>query len=151
MIKSTCRKERAGRLIAKLRNSDSFDHEELARTAWPLAVGKKIAARTAVAGLVRGRLIVAAEDGVLQEQLYSMRGHILKNLRDIFGADIVVDLEFRPMIPKFAPQRALQPSSVSPTISDDADAIADPLLRRNYKASRGRASRDQASRGKASA
>lgn len=133
--------ERAGRLISKPRDSDPFgSREELARKIWPTAVGKKIAAHTAAVALVRTKLIVEVEDPIWQRQLNTLRGPILKNLQDALGAETVDDLEFRPMIPKRTPQRAETPNSKPATSTDDADAIADPVLRRIYKVSRKKAS-----------
>ncbi len=124
--------ERAARLIGKMnRAREVFTPEELARAAWAQAVGKKIASNTAVTGLVRNRLIVEVRDMVWQRQLNPLRTHILKNLADILGPGIVTDLELRPMAPRRMPQRAETPRQIPST--DEAEAIADPQLRRMYR------------------
>jgi hypothetical protein len=131
--------ERAGRLIGKLnRDCQVMTNEELARAVWPQAVGKKIAAHTAVDRLVRKCLVVEVRDMVWQRQLNTLRGQILKNLCGVVGAGIVEDLELRPMTPKRMPQRAETPRRDS-ALPDEADAIADPHLRRMYKISRKKA------------
>jgi Dna[CI] antecedent, DciA len=133
--------ERAGRLIARFRNSDALGTpEDLACKVWPVAVGKRIAAHTAAVALVRTKLVVEVEDSIWQRQLYTLRGFILKNLQDALGADTVDDLEFRPMIPRRMPQRAEAPAAESEARRDEADAIADPVLRHIYRASRKKAS-----------
>jgi predicted nucleic acid-binding Zn ribbon protein len=133
--------ERAGRLIGRLNGARQvMTNEELARAAWPLAVGKKIASHTAAAALVRTCLVVEVQDIVWQKQLYTLRGQILKNLVDIVGKDVITDLELRPMTPKRQPQRS-ESARPQPALSlDEADAIADPVLRRNYRVSRRKAS-----------
>ena len=131
--------ERAGRLIGKLnRDCQVMTNEELARSAWPQAVGKKIAACTAVDRLVRKCLVVQVQDMVWQRQLNTLRGQVLKNLCSVVGDGIIEDLELRPMTPKRMPQRAATPRNES-AIPDEADAIADPQLRRVYKLSRKKA------------
>ena len=52
--------ERASRFLGKL--TGPIDMDDLARAAWPLAVGKKVATRTRPARMVRTRLIVEVED-----------------------------------------------------------------------------------------
>ena len=64
--------ERAGRVLGKLKLAkQSVSDEELARSAWPAAVGKKIALRTQAVTLVRTRLVVEVEDAVWQRQLWA--------------------------------------------------------------------------------
>lgn len=131
--------ERAARLIGKLnRNRRLLTDEELACAAWPQAVGKKVAACTEAKALVRGRLIVEVRDMVWQKQLNALSGQILRNLGEILGPGLVCDIALRPMSgPKRLPQRA---ETARPAESrDEADTIADPVLRRNYKISRHKA------------
>jgi predicted nucleic acid-binding Zn ribbon protein len=141
MLKSgvTNRMERAGRLISKLnRNRQLMTDEELACAAWALAVGKKIAMCTRAKALVRGRLVVEVQDMVWQRQLNTLTGQILKNLAEILGAGIVGDIALRPMsAPKKEAQRAM--SARVGASADEADGIADPVLRRNYRISRNKA------------
>ncbi len=133
--------ERAGRLLGKLRiPAGCVSPEELARAAWPSAVGKKIAARSNPVSLVRGCLLVEVEDTLWQRQLTTMRSQIVQRMRDVAGTDIVKDIAFRPMMPKRTPQRA---EIVRQTIAiggDDADLIADPIFRSVYIRSRKKAS-----------
>jgi predicted nucleic acid-binding Zn ribbon protein len=126
--------ERASKLIGGLRlPSDTISVEELACAAWPQAVGKKIAGHTRAARMVRSRLIVEVEDNVWQRQLFSLSRHILGNLEKHLGPGVVDDLEFRIVPRRREPQRAEQ--SV-PALLDEAENIADPVLRDIYKASR---------------
>jgi predicted nucleic acid-binding Zn ribbon protein len=130
----------ASKLIRGLRlPADAITAEELARAAWPEAVGKKVAGHTRAARMVRTRLIVEVEDRVWQRQLFSLSRQILANLEKQIGPGVVEDLEFRVFsgLPeRRGPQRAV--SSVAAP-SDDADSIGDPVLRGIYKASRRRA------------
>jgi len=128
--------ERASRVIGKL--TGQIDIDDLARTAWPLAVGKKIAARTRPARMVRTRLIIEVEDQVWKTQLLALSGQILRNLERHLGPAIVDDLEFRVMPPRRDAQRA----EVSyPSLAfDEANEISDPVMRRLYKSARKRAS-----------
>ena len=132
--------ERAGRLIGKLKlPANSVSPEQLAQAAWPVAVGKKIAAHSAAVSLVRGRLLVEVEDAVWQRQLTTMSVHIIRRLQEVAGAHVVTDVAFRPMIPRRMPQRADTSRADFSLMSDDADSIVDPILRRVYKASRKKA------------
>ena len=133
--------ERAGRLIGKLnRNRQLMTEEELARAAWAPAVGKKIASYTEAKSLVRGCLLVEVQDMVWQRQLNALSRQILKNLTDVIGPGIVEDISFRPMnAPKRMPQRATTAVREAARPADEADGIADPVLRRNYKISRNKA------------
>ncbi len=128
--------ERASRFLGKL--TGPIDVDDLARAAWPLAVGKKVAARTRPARMVRTRLIVEVEDLVWKKQLFTLTRQILTNLERHLGQGIVEDLEFRVMPPRREPRRAevAQPAIASP---DEADQIADPVMRNMYKLARKRA------------
>ena len=130
--------ERASKLIRGLRLSgEVISAEELACAAWPDAVGKKVAAHTRAAKLVRNRLVVEVEDATWQRQLFSLSYQILRNLERTLGTDFVSDLEFRIVPRRREPQRALE--AVPALFADDADAIADPVMRGIYKASRKKA------------
>jgi hypothetical protein len=129
--------ERASKLIRGLRlPGDVISPEELACAAWPQAVGKKIAANTRAVRMVRARLIVEVEDKVWQRQLFTLSRHILGNLERSLGYSLVEDLEFRIVPRRREPQRAAAPV---PALMDEADSIADPVLRDIYKASRKKA------------
>src|SRR5438874_12383013 len=131
--------DQASRIIAQWTGvSDVITHERIACTAWKKAVGKRIAAYTRALKLVRSTLVVEVEDDIWRKNLWSLRYQILRNLEKAIGPEIVSDLEFRVMPQRLGPQRAghevdahlpLQPV-------DEADRIADPGLRRIYKAAR---------------
>jgi len=129
--------QRASSLIRQLRLSgEMITAEEMARAAWGEAVGKRIAGHTRAAKLVRTRLVVEVEDATWQRQLFSLSSHILRNLDNALGPGLVDDLEFR-IVPRRR-EAAIARASV-PGLFDDADAIADPVLRDLYKLSRKKA------------
>jgi hypothetical protein len=127
--------ERASRFIGKL--TGPIDVDQLACAAWPMAVGKKVAAHTRATRMVRNRLIVEVSDVIWRKQLLTLSAQILTNLERHLGQGIVEDLEFRVMPPRRDAQRAAvaQPSLAS----DEADEIADPVMRHMYKMSRKKA------------
>ena len=129
--------ERAANSLAKMKFSAKMSAEELARAAWPAAVGKRIAARASVAGLVRDRLVVEVEDAVWQKQLFHLRYQILRKVAEIIGDEIVRDIEFRIATPRRPPQIAASLSESR--ASDEADGIKDPVLRTLYKEARKKA------------
>ncbi|HVN04738.1 MAG TPA: DUF721 domain-containing protein [Bryobacteraceae bacterium] len=131
--------ERASRFLGKLTCSGGpIEIDDLARAAWPLAVGKKVAARTRPARMVRTRLIVEVEDAVWKKQLFTLSRQILANLERHLGHGAVEDLEFRIIPGRREPQRAevAQPALAA---LDEADEIADPVLRKIYKSARKKA------------
>lgn len=127
--------ERASSFVRRL-SRGIITPEEMALAAWPDAVGKRIAGHTRAAKLVRTRLVVEVEDATWQRNLFSLSRHILHNLEKALGPGLVDDLEFRILPRRREPVVAR--SSV-PTLLDDADAIADPVLRDLYKLSRKKA------------
>jgi len=130
--------ERASRLIRSLRLPPTMiSSEEIACACWPQAVGKKVAAHTRAVRMVRSRLIVEVEDAVWQRQLFGLSRQILRNLEMNLGAGVVEDVEFRVVPRKREPERARR---AAPGLSgDEADAIADPVLRSIYRSSRKKA------------
>ena len=127
--------ERAGRVLGKLKlTKNTVTDEEMARSAWSAAVGKKIALRTQVVGLVRDRLVVEVEDAVWQRQLFTLRQQILGRLEQVLGRQIAKELQFRIAVPRIQPARAQVICS-----ADEADEIRDPVFRLVYKAARKRA------------
>jgi len=135
--------ERASRLLGKLTAAGGpIDLDEVARRAWPVAVGKKIAARARAARMVRTRLIVEVEDGAWQKQLFALSSQILSNLERRLGPGVVQDLEFRVMPLRRDMQRAevAQPGLLAASAAgDEADAIEDPGMRRMYRIARKKA------------
>lgn len=130
--------ERAGKSLAKLKLPDAISPDDLARAAWPAAVGKRISVHAAPKALVRGSLIVEVEDGIWQKQLFSLRFQILAKLQEVVGAGIITDVEFRIATPRRPPQPAFNLNEAKPL--DEADRIADPGLRMIYKQARKKAS-----------
>ncbi len=127
--------ERASKVIrGRAFAGESVSAESLAAAVWLDAVGKKIAAHTRVAKMVRTRLVVEVEDRIWQRQLFALVPHILNNLARSLGNGLVEELEFRVVPRKLEPQRATQP--VSAPVPDEADGIADPVLRGLYRVSR---------------
>ena len=130
--------ERASKLIRGLGlPGDTITPEELVCTAWPQAVGHKVATHTRAAKLVRDRLVVEVEDATWQRQLWALRPQILRNLEKSVGAGLVEDLEFRVVPRRREPQRAVAATPI--LLFDEASRIEAPVLRNLYKASRKRA------------
>jgi len=130
--------ERLSKLIRGMRlPGEVITESDLACAAWPGAVGRRIAAHTRAAKLVRKRLVVEVEDRIWQRQLFALSYQIVRNLARQLGPAMVEDLEFRVVPRRREPQRAEQ--SVPAMIADEADSIADPVLRGLYKASRTKA------------
>ena len=133
--------ERASRVIRQLSLSgEIITPEQMALAVWADAVGKKIAAHTRAAKLVRKRLVVEVEDITWQRQLFALTHFIVRNLAKDLGPGMVEDVEFRVVPRRRGPDRALSATpDAAPLFADDADAIADPLLRDIYKLSRKKA------------
>jgi predicted nucleic acid-binding Zn ribbon protein len=128
--------ERAARLFGKMKLPAAvLSREEMMRAVWPAAVGKKIAAHTRAAAVAGSRLIVDVEDAVWQKQLNTLRGQIISSLNAALGAIVVTDLDFRLAVPRRPPQIEQRVA----TSHDDAERIADPVLRRLYRSSRKKA------------
>lgn len=129
----------AGRIIAGMKGAAAVTSpERIACGAWKRAVGKRLALRTTPLKLVRDRLVVEVEDEIWRDTLWKLRFQILRNIEKEIGTEIVSDLEFRIAPPRREAQReggTVLPALVSP---DEADAIADPGLRRVYRNSRRR-------------
>jgi predicted nucleic acid-binding Zn ribbon protein len=127
--------ERASRVLGKLSlPQGTVTPEAVVCAAWASAVGKRIAAHARAAKLVRAHLIVEVEDLIWQRQLFVLREQIRRRIDESVGPGVVKDIEFRVMLPRIGPQRAQRASAGA----DDADGIADPVLRSIYRASRKR-------------
>ena len=111
--------------------------EQLACAAWPRSVGKKVAAHTRAARMVRTRLVVEVEDHIWQRQLFTLSGQILRGLEKNLGRGVVEDVEFRVVPRRIEARRAV--AAVPGFVPDEAEGIADPVLRSIYRASRRRA------------
>jgi predicted nucleic acid-binding Zn ribbon protein len=132
--------ERAGRVIRQLKLSKvNVTSEELAKAAWPAAVGKKIASRTRAAGMVRSTLIVEVEDFLWQKNLFGLRRQILHNIEKVLGPGLVEEIEFRSRaLPKRMAQRE-EVSAFPPRDEDTSNEPSDPVFRRIYRQSRRKA------------
>jgi predicted nucleic acid-binding Zn ribbon protein len=108
--------------------------QDLARAAWPAAVGKRIAAYCERMFLDGNTLTVEVEDGVWQTQLTTLAPQILNKLDDVLGPGVVNNVRFRVAIQRRPVERAARAHP-----SDEADLIADPVLRRVYKSARKKA------------
>jgi hypothetical protein len=106
--------------------------EAIVCAAWAGAVGRKIAAHARATKLVRSHLIVEVEDAIWRRQLFVLREQIRRKIDESVGAGVVEDIEFRVAPLRIGPHRAQH------ALPDEADGIADPLLRNIYKASRKR-------------
>lgn len=114
------------------------DAETRVRAAWPAAAGKIIASHTQARGLVRGTLIVDVEDRVWQRQLSTLRHFLLRNLAKELDEALVMEIDFRPMPQKRAPQRAASARG-NGTVGGTAGiavGIGDPVLGLLYEKSR---------------
>jgi len=130
--------ERASKLIRGMKLPlDTLSGEELACAVWPQAVGKKIAAHTRAAKLVRTRLVIEVEDDTWRKQLNALSRHMVWNLEQVLGKGMVEDLEFRVVPRRREPQRAAEP--VPASFADESAAIADPVMRSIYRAARKKA------------
>jgi hypothetical protein len=131
--------DQASRIIAQWTGvSDVISHERIACASWKRAVGKKVALRTRALKLVRDTLVVEVEDQVWRDNLWGLRYQILRNLEKAIGPEIVTKLELRVMPPRFGPQRETVERLPLEIPLDEAESIADPGLRRIYKAARRR-------------
>ena len=125
--------ERAGRLISKLSaRQDSISPEAVARSAWPMAVGKRIAAHTGRITLVRNTLVVEVEDVIWQRQLFTLSHQIVGKIQAVIGEDIVKEIEFRIGVPR--PQPATTESLLQ------GEGAEDRVLERLSAAARRKAS-----------
>lgn len=144
--------ERALRLLKNKKFSQIITDDEFARAAWPVAVGKAIAAHTSRVRLVRSTLVVEVQDAIWQKQLHTLSKQILERIQKLSGSDAIKDIEFRVGIPRREAQRAeslaaqsaerrghagAQDGGAQP---DEADSIQDAVLQKIFRASRNKAS-----------
>jgi predicted nucleic acid-binding Zn ribbon protein len=130
--------ERAGRLLSTLKAAQrALTREQMAMAAWGAAVGLRLARRTRPAGMVRERLVVEVEDDLWQRNLHALRGQILSNLADLLGENAPREIEFRVGAPRRPVQSETTPREGAG--ADEADRIADPVMRYIYRQSRRKA------------
>ncbi|MCU0226159.1 MAG: DUF721 domain-containing protein [Bryobacterales bacterium] len=99
---------------------------------WKTAVGARIAEHSRVILLREDVVIVSVDDAVWQSQLHQMRALLLERLRATSGVEAIAKVEFR-----VSPARRKPKAEAGPLFQqDEADRIADPLLRKIYKSSR---------------
>jgi hypothetical protein len=130
--------ERVAKSLARMKLSDAISIEDLARAAWPAAVGKRIASHASAKSLVRDSLIVEVEDAVWRKNLFQLRFQILGKLSEILGSGVVQDVEFRVPTQRRPPQPAQRLNESNST--DEAERIDDPGMRIVYKQARKKAS-----------
>jgi hypothetical protein len=131
--------DQAGRIIAGMKGAAAVTSpERIVCGAWNRAVGKRLALRTRPVKLVRDRLVVEVEDEVWRESLWKLRFQILRNIEREIGTEMVADLTFVVAPPRRGPQRDTAATPAALVSEDEADAIADPGLRRVYRNSRRR-------------
>ena len=131
--------ERAARSLAKLKDSGTISPDQLALAAWPVAVGERIALHARAVALVRGNLVIEAEDGIWQKQLFFLRPQILRKIHELIGNTTVTDVEFRIPMKRRPPQMAMRVDRPADASLDEADRISDPGLRIIYKQARKKA------------
>ncbi|MCZ2077600.1 MAG: DUF721 domain-containing protein [Bryobacteraceae bacterium] len=112
--------------------------EAVATRAWPIAVGKIIAAHSNVAAVVDKKLVIDVEDFEWQRQLFTLRRQILARMEQVAGTGLFIDLQFRIALPRRMPQR--EENAAAAPVQDEADGIRDRSLRYAYKMARKRAS-----------
>jgi predicted nucleic acid-binding Zn ribbon protein len=128
--------DRLGKLLGQSKiASRCLTPEMLAVAHWPEAAGKIIRRHSKALKLVGGRLVVEVEDAIWQRQLTQLRGAILSRFDKVAGPGLVNDLEFR--VSRVLARK--MPVMETRAVGDEADAIADPVFRKIYKASRRKA------------
>ena len=128
--------ERASRVIGKLKFPPGLvSPEELARSLWPTAVGKTVAAHTRPAGVNGDHLVVEVEDAIWQRQLRALSGQIRARLNGLLGSEVVGHIEYLVVPPRRQMGRS---SAATPATAagDDAERIVDPVMRGIYRAAR---------------
>ncbi len=112
---------------------DSPDEQALLLALWPVVVGPKNAERTRAVRLYGSTLIVEVADLEWRRQLSSLSGQMVSRLNAAAGREVLRDIQFQ--VARRPPARAVSAAGAS---RDEADAIADPHLRRLYRQSRRR-------------
>ena len=118
--------------------SGTLTATQLASSAWPAAVGYRIASRTRVTSFEKGRMVVEAEDALWQKNLASLSPQILANLRKHLLESAPLEIEFRVGARRRPPQRE-EPAQGSGLFATEPSGIADPTLDYIYRLSRRKA------------
>ncbi len=111
--------------------------QEIVLSCWASAVGPEIARHTQPIRLAGGTLVVDVATEGWRVQLRALNRRITSRLNEAAGGTAVKKVIFRLALPgKIPPRRAASAhGGVEPL--DEAQAIADPNLRRIYRQSRG--------------
>jgi hypothetical protein len=119
--------------------AELISREGIACGSWKKAVGKKIWTHARAVRLMGSTLVVEVDDEIWQKNLRILRKQVLSNLERSVGPGMVDDLHCVVMPPRIPPGRAGgQDQRLVLSSPDEADQIADPGLRRIYKAARRR-------------
>jgi predicted nucleic acid-binding Zn ribbon protein len=133
------RMERAGRILTRLRAArGALRGDQLAAAAWPVAVGIRLARRTRVVTLDRGKLIVEAEDELWQRNLSSLSDQILNNLLKHLGDAAPNSIEFR-VGARRRPLRREETVHSQGLFAGTPSGIEDPAMDLIYRESRRKA------------
>ena len=131
--------ERAGRILSRLRSANgTLTATQLAVSAWPAAVGRRLASRTRVTFFEHGRMIVEAEDALWQKNLSALSPQILANLRSLLQESAPSQVEFRVGARRRPPRRE-EPVQPAGLFATEPSGIADPSLDYVYRLSRRKA------------
>jgi hypothetical protein len=115
---------------------DAVDEQALLLALWPAVAGERVAEKARAVRLFGRTLIVETLDPAWRRELAAITGLIVSRLNAAAGKAVVEDVQFR--LARRPPRRAFTAAGTG----DEAEAIADPHLRRLYRISR------QASEGK---
>jgi hypothetical protein len=126
-------------LAPRLFGGNAVRRLSLLRTAWAIAVGPELARRTEVFALDAGTLRVRVPDARWRTVLHRMQRDILSRLRDVAGElaprrlGFAEGLRAEPADPD-TPREAREggAAALPPAIAAEAEAIADPELRRRF-------------------
>jgi hypothetical protein len=127
-------------LVRRLFPAGSPQRLELVRAAWPLAVGADLARRTEVLALEGRTLRVRVPDASWRKVLHRMRAHILARMAAVAGEAAPDRLGFQEealgtvhrLPPAAAPLPPALPAEPPAAVAREAQAIADPDLRRAF-------------------
>lgn len=135
--------ERAGRLIAKLKPAHRhFSPAELAKAAWPAAVGLRAARHSRAVGICDGTLFVEVEDDIWRQNLEVLGGQILRNLAELLAEAAPGRIQYRLGIPRRPVKSEGLPEEFRLQArggTEEGAGIEDPWLRRVYLRSKRKA------------
>ena len=111
------------------------DDRDLVVSYWARTVGAKVAMHTRPVRLWKGRLVVDVDSPEWRDELGALSHQIVAGLNQALGKKVLAAIDFRVgrQAPR-PPQRAVTASGPSRP-RDEASEIADPHLRRLYRAS----------------